>query len=210
MPAGQVLLFLVLFVALAVAARAAGGTPLPGEAALLAVAGSARGGGLPGLVAAAAGPLVWSALVLAAAGALWVGGVPRAAAALVCAEAVAEGAALLTKALVDRPRPEDAVLHDALTAGTAAFPSSHAVRATVALAVLLAAAWPRLGRGARTVAALAAAAFLALVGWARLISGEHWPWDVLGGYLLGAAVASAAAHVVRRGAPATDTPPLVR
>jgi membrane-associated phospholipid phosphatase len=73
------------------------------------------------------------------------------------------------------------------------------------MGVLLAAAWPRLGARARLAAGLAAGAFLGLVGWARLASGEHWPWDVLGGYLLGAAVAAGAAHVLRRTAPGADS-----
>jgi undecaprenyl-diphosphatase len=201
-------LFVGLFVALAAAARAAGGGALPGEAALLAAAGAAAGGGLvaaAALLAGVAAPLPWSGVVLAAAAVLWLRGARRAAVALVLAVAVAEGAALLAKAVVDRPRPAGAVLHDALAAGTAAFPSSHAARATAALGVLLATAWPRGGRTARTVAVLTAGAFLALLGLARLASGEHWPLDVLGGYVLGATAAIATRVSLRSGPPTASS-----
>lgn len=58
------------------------------------------------------------------------------------------------------------------------------VRTTVTLGMLVALlVWQR--PTWRMPVVVAAAGFLALVGAARLASGEHWPLDVLGGYALG-------------------------
>lgn len=64
------------------------------------------------------------------------------------------------------------------------FPSGHMVRATMVLGILAA----RLGRrrGGRAWGVLAVAVLLVL-GFSRVYLAEHWPADVLGGLLLGAA-----------------------
>ncbi|MFJ8948864.1 MULTISPECIES: phosphatase PAP2 family protein [unclassified Streptomyces] len=89
------------------------------------------------------------------------------------------------KAAVDRPRP---VWRDPVdSAHYAAFPSGHAMTATVVCALVL---WllRRYGAGRalwRTALALAVVSVLG-VGLTRLWLGVHWPSDVLAGWLLGA------------------------
>ncbi len=100
------------------------------------------------------------------------------------ADLSAEVAAFALKALVGRSRPGQGPTDDLVA--TASFPSGHVVRVTVTLGVLLALiAWdhPRW----RMPAVLVSVAFLLVVGAARVASGEHWPSDVVGGYLLGGA-----------------------
>ncbi|MFJ8822581.1 phosphatase PAP2 family protein [Streptomyces sp. NPDC102467] len=89
------------------------------------------------------------------------------------------------KAVVDRPRP---VWPDPVdSAHFAAFPSGHAMTATVVCGLVL---WLLRRRGAGPVlwgAALAVSVVSVLgVGVTRLWLGVHWPSDVLGGWLLGA------------------------
>ncbi|MCX4830909.1 phosphatase PAP2 family protein [Streptomyces sp. NBC_01016] len=89
------------------------------------------------------------------------------------------------KAAVDRPRP---VWRDPVdSAHYAAFPSGHAMTATVVCALVL---WllRRYGAGRtlwRSALALAVVSVLG-VGLTRLWLGVHWPSDVLAGWLLGA------------------------
>ncbi|GAA3368689.1 hypothetical protein GCM10017744_085730 [Streptomyces antimycoticus] len=71
----------------------------------------------------------------------------------------------------------------------AAFPSGHALTAIVAFGLLL---WLMTLHGAparwlRLMIAVAAVSVLG-VGFTRLYLGVHWPSDVLGGWLLGAAL----------------------
>lgn len=91
------------------------------------------------------------------------------------------------KALVDRPRP---VWPDPVdSAHYAAYPSGHAMTATVVCGLLL---WLVHRYGAdralwRTAAAVAAIS-VAGVGLTRIWLGVHWATDVVGGWLLGALV----------------------
>lgn len=93
------------------------------------------------------------------------------------------------KAAVGRARP---VWPDPLdSAHNAAFPSGHAMTATVVCGLLL---WllHRYGAGRllwRTALALAVVSVVG-VGWTRVWLGVHWPSDVVGGWLLGALVAA--------------------
>ncbi|AXI85448.1 hypothetical protein SAM9427_05670, partial [Streptomyces sp. ETH9427] len=99
------------------------------------------------------------------------------------------------KAALGRERP---VWSDPVdSAHYAAFPSGHAMTATVVLGLLL---WllHRHGVGLvvwRTALAVAVVS-VAGVGLTRIWLGVHWPTDVLGGWLLGAltVVAAVAAH----------------
>lgn len=104
------------------------------------------------------------------------------------------------KAAVDRPRP---VWPDPVdSAHFAAFPSGHAMTATVVCGLAL---WllRRYGAGpALWGAALAVSVVSVLgVGLTRLWLGVHWPSDVLGGWLLGAltVAVSTAAYEKYRG-----------
>ncbi|WP_353940812.1 phosphatase PAP2 family protein [Streptomyces sp. HUAS MG91] len=105
------------------------------------------------------------------------------------------------KALVDRPRP---VWPDPVdTAHYAAFPSGHAMTATVVCGLLL---WLLRRHGAgrapwRTALVVAVVSVIG-VGLTRMWLGVHWPSDVVGGWLLGAftVLLSTAAYERRRGA----------
>ena len=175
----------VALAALATGVRAAGELGLPGEVALRSVLVGAGGpaGRAAALLSGLTGPIVWLLLVLVVCAALWIRGRRAGAFLLLAAQATAELVSLVLKAVIDRPRPAGAALHEVVA--TASFPSSHAVRTTVTIGVLLALAWRR--PAWRLPAALAGGALLLLVGLARVAVGEHWPADVLGGYLLGVA-----------------------
>lgn len=93
----------------------------------------------------------------------------------------------LVKLVIDRPRPPASTEIEAFVTA-ASYPSGHTVRA-VLMAGLIVAALARTGHSGavRVMAALVGTTFVALVGLARIASGEHWPTDVLGGLLLGVA-----------------------
>ncbi|WP_250403715.1 phosphatase PAP2 family protein [Streptomyces cellostaticus] len=98
------------------------------------------------------------------------------------------------KSAVGRPRPSWPDPVD--RAHYAAFPSGHAMTATVVCGLLL---WLLHRRGAgralwRTGVALAAVS-VAGAGVTRVWLGVHWPSDVLGGWLLGALVVAVAVAV---------------
>ncbi|MCX4878890.1 phosphatase PAP2 family protein [Streptomyces sp. NBC_00847] len=104
------------------------------------------------------------------------------------------------KSAVDRPRP---VWPDPVdTAHYAAFPSGHAMTATVVCGLPL---WRlhRCGPGRalwRTALAVAVVS-VAGVGLTRVWLGVHWPSDVVGGWLLGAMVVALAVLVHQRWRP---------
>jgi undecaprenyl-diphosphatase len=99
--------------------------------------------------------------------------------ALMLAAPLAEGA---VKLLVARTRPE------ALSYG---FPSGHATAAAAYFGALLYLSEP-LPALPRRALRLIALAMIVLVGIARVMLRAHWPSDVLGGFALGLALASAA------------------
>ncbi|MGQ4416957.1 phosphatase PAP2 family protein [Streptomyces sp. SAS_269] len=143
---------------------------------------------------------VWDPLTMrlvCAAAAVWLGW-RRAAwwTALWLAVAVALATILQqgVKTAVGRPRPAWPDPVD--SAHYAAFPSGHAMTATVVCGLLL---WLLHRRGAgralwRTAVAVAAVS-VAGVGLTRVWLGVHWPSDVLGGWLLGALVVAVAVAV---------------
>ena len=98
------------------------------------------------------------------------------------------------KALVDRPRP---VWPDPVdSAHYAAFPSGHAMTATVVCGLLL---WllhrSDAGRAVWRAAMTLAVISVAGVGLTRVWLGVHWPSDVVGGWVLGAFVVAVAVGV---------------
>ncbi|MFF0368022.1 MULTISPECIES: phosphatase PAP2 family protein [unclassified Micromonospora] len=96
----------------------------------------------------------------------------------------------LLKLLVGRDRPD--LLDPVARAVGYAFPSGHALNATLAAGVLLLVLLPYAGRGAWRVTLWVAAVLVAvLTGLSRVALGVHWASDVLGGWLLGAAVVAA-------------------
>jgi undecaprenyl-diphosphatase len=92
---------------------------------------------------------------------------------------------VLVKSLVDRPRPVlgDPVQH----VGGLSFPSEHAQTAVVAAGVVLLVVGPALGERGRRLLAGACLAGVLTIGFSRVALGAHYPSDILGGYLLGAA-----------------------
>ncbi|CAL9368689.1 phosphatase PAP2 family protein [Streptomyces sp. enrichment culture] len=104
------------------------------------------------------------------------------------------------KAAVDRPRP---VWPDPVdTAHYSAFPSGHAMTATVVCGLLL---WLLHRHGVspgvwRTAVAVAVVSVVG-VGLTRVWLGVHWPSDVVGGWLLGALVVALAVWVHERRLP---------
>jgi undecaprenyl-diphosphatase len=96
-----------------------------------------------------------------------------------------EVATTVVKVAIDRPRPPGGTDVEAfVTAAT--YPSGHVVRIVVIGGLLVAAFAARRGLGRRLPIATAVAVAL-LVGCARVASHEHWPTDVVGGWLLGLA-----------------------
>ncbi|MCT7356449.1 phosphatase PAP2 family protein [Streptomyces sp. 15-116A] len=101
------------------------------------------------------------------------------------------------KAAVDRARP---VWPDPVdSAHYAAFPSGHAMTATVVCGLLL---WLvhhyGVSRALWRTALVLAAVSVTGVGLTRVWLGVHWPTDVLGGWLIGALVVAVAIWIHRR------------
>ncbi|MFJ3877584.1 phosphatase PAP2 family protein [Streptomyces sp. NPDC090077] len=135
----------------------------------------------------------WTMRALAALACLWLwrrGDRSRAvtvgAAALVAA-AVQQG----MKALLGRPRPAWPDPVD--SAQYAAYPSGHAMTATVVCGLLLWLLPAKAPSGVVTAAWAVAAVSVLGVGFTRLYLGVHWFTDVLAGWLLGVALVSLAA-----------------
>ncbi|MEU1918801.1 phosphatase PAP2 family protein [Streptomyces albogriseolus] len=120
---------------------------------------------------------------------------------LVVAVALATAVQQGLKAALGRERPEYPNPVD--TAHYAAFPSGHAMTATVVLGLLL---WllhrHGVGRVLWRTALVVAVISVAGVGLTRVWLGVHWPTDVLGGWLFGALTVVAAVAVHRRLRPA--------
>ncbi len=89
------------------------------------------------------------------------------------------------KLMVGRPRP---------SGFSFGFPSGHSTAAaTFAIVLVYIASRERLSGPQRHGLQTVAIVVMVLVGWARIVLGAHWPTDVLGGFLLGAGCAAAAA-----------------
>ena len=136
--------------------------------------------GFPPLVGIVYGTIV---LLILAGGARWE------AAAAAFATLGAAGLNFVVKSLVDRPRPPMALVHVARQhlPGTS-FPAGHVLNLTAFAGFLCYLAWFRLAPSwPRTALIALLVTLIALMGIARVHAGEHWPSDVLGGYLLGIA-----------------------
>jgi undecaprenyl-diphosphatase len=96
---------------------------------------------------------------------------------------------LLIKMLVDRPRPSATLIHVAnpnLDGGKYSFTAGHVESYVAVLGFLWFLAYFSQGRSPwRTLALIIFGVMIALIGLARIYSGEHWFSDVAGGYLLG-------------------------
>ncbi|WP_432564842.1 phosphatase PAP2 family protein [Kineococcus sp. SYSU DK003] len=131
---------------------------------------------------------VWVYLVgLAGVVVTYRGGRRRPAVAALAAGAVAAVASPAVKALTDRGRP--ALEAGLTTAHGGSFPSGHVLASTTVVLTFVLLLAPPSRRGA--VAALGAVE-LAVVAVDRVWLGAHWPTDVLGGWLLAAALVGTA------------------
>ncbi|TXS44585.1 phosphatase PAP2 family protein [Streptomyces sp. t39] len=141
----------------------------------------------------------WTMRLLAAAVTVWLWRRGDRLLAVWVAGASALGAALQQslKALVGRERPQWPDPVD--TAHYAAFPSGHAMTAALTCGLVL---WllhrACVGGRGRVWAVALAVVSVAGVGFTRVYLGVHWPTDVLGGWLLGAAVVAVAAASYER------------
>jgi membrane-associated phospholipid phosphatase len=110
--------------------------------------------------------------------------------AAVCAAFAAAGSAglwFLIAPLVHRPRPSPDLVRVAVEIPYGSFPSGHVLNITAFFGFLAFLALVLLPPGlVRRVCVGACALLIVLIGYARIYSGEHWPSDVLAGYLLGA------------------------
>jgi undecaprenyl-diphosphatase len=113
------------------------------------------------------------------------------AAALVAGAALAWVSVWITKAVVDRPRPPEPLVH---TSGES-YPSAHAANAVgwLAIAIALTAVIPT--RGARIAAVTTGALLAVLVGLSRIYLRAHYASDVLAGEALAVAIYALAALV---------------
>jgi membrane-associated phospholipid phosphatase len=93
----------------------------------------------------------------------------------------------LVKHVVERPRPSSLLVDvDRLHDPNTSFPAGHVLNFTAFAGFLCCLVYLRMRPTWRRSALIALLlAMIALMGIARIDSGEHWPSDVLGGYLLG-------------------------
>jgi undecaprenyl-diphosphatase len=103
------------------------------------------------------------------------------------------------KYLIHRPRPSSSLVHIDQVLRGYSFPSGHAVFFFCFYGLLAVLLLIRLPNSAERNALVAlCVAVIALGGLSRVYLGEHWPSDVLGGYLLGALWLAALLWVYRR------------
>ncbi len=184
----------VAFGVLATLTLLAIGGLLPGDEQVLALAqGLADGpiGATAGILDTLGSLQVWVIVTLAVALLAMERGRQATLVVLGCV-ALAEATSLVLKHLADRARPPAAALQGLLDPG---FPSGHTARVT-ALLVLILAWWVPRGRWA-TVGVIVVIPALAM-GIARVIVGEHYPSDVVGGWLVGIGATSMVLLAVSR------------
>jgi len=98
----------------------------------------------------------------------------------------AAGLTPLVKAIVARPRPPIDLVHVEHHLAGSGFPAGHVVNFTALVGFLCYLTWVRLAPSwPRSTLIAILVAMMVLMGIARIHAGEHWPSDVLGGYLLG-------------------------
>lgn len=179
-------LLAVAFVVLGV--MVVGGGPLPVDTAIREALGVGRP--VPAILQVlndVGGAISWDIGVAIVAAILLLKGRRRESVWLAGCVFLGETLATGAKLIVDRQRPPGIFVEDLVT--QASYPSGHVTRTVISaalLVVLLARApWTRIG------GLFAAVIPSVLMGLARIAVGEHWPTDVLGGYLLGGVAVAA-------------------
>ena len=173
---------LVPFLALALWARSEAPGPWEADLLLAAKAGEGLTGDVLRALTTLGELMVWAVLALVLTTVAVIAG--RAWAGLLIALSVASDlVAFVVKLLVERSRPEGAVVEALFGTESFAFPSGHVVRAT---ALVAAVAWLVMPHRWRLPAAIAAGVIVgSAMGYSRVALGQHWPTDALGGLLLG-------------------------
>jgi len=146
----------------------------------------AAGGGVAAVVSNTLNTLgnlpIWTVLIVLASLVVWRERGGRAA-ALVALTLASDLLAFAVKIVIERPRPDTAAVRDFFGPDNFAYPSGHTVRATALVATLIWVFAP--ARLRLPLSVLGGALAGALMGYARVSLGVHWPTDVIGGTLLG-------------------------
>jgi undecaprenyl-diphosphatase len=183
---------------------AAGTTVLPGDVGLTQFVQRTTPGWLEPILACAnllgEAPFMLT-IALAVAAGLLLGG-HRTPALIVATASLAQGANALLKLLFASPRPEESLVRVSEQTSGFGFPSGHVMGTTVLAGALIYVVGTMISNRVhrRVVQAGLLLAPLAM-GVARVEIGAHWPSDVLGGWLWGAATALAIVVVARRPVP---------
>ena len=112
--------------------------------------------------------------------------------------------------LVQRPRPSPDLVHVERVLGLGSYPSGHVLNLTAFFGSLLILSW--LGMRPtwyRMIMQGISVVLVLCIGLARIYSGEHWPSDVLAGYLQGSVVVALTLLVYGRRSAAPRLRPLL-
>ena len=87
--------------------------------------------------------------------------------------------------IISRPRPDESLIHVDFHISAGGFPSGHVLLYTIILGFLIYLSYISIKSiWIKTTIISIFLLFIFLVGIARIYSGQHWPSDVLGAYLL--------------------------
>ena len=135
-------------------------------------------------------------LAIMVAGVWWWRGRRDDAVYLVATTASASLVFTVIKRLLDRPRPP--AQWRVVDASNESLPSGHATMSAVVLASIVIVAWPHLAARGRALLVAVALLWVGAVGATRIYLGVHWVSDVLAGWTLGTAMATAGAAALFR------------
>jgi undecaprenyl-diphosphatase len=95
----------------------------------------------------------------------------------------------IMKAIVDRPRPTADLVDVAVSLNSPSYPSGHVLSAVLLFGFLVYCIERTVpGMALRRALQAVCLSLIALMGYARVEVGAHWPTDVLGGWLIGALI----------------------
>ena len=138
-------------------------------------------------------------VIASAAGALLLSARHRMLAGLLVGAVALRALSPVIKDLIERPRPSPELVDVANQLSTASFPSGHVLGATLLYGFLAyAAEFAIVNERVRRIVQAGCVSMMLLMGYARVELGEHWPTDVLGGWLIGLLMVMTLAWVHRR------------